>query len=64
MPYTEKTDRQNVSEETLLEQEFNDLLLELNQDTQDEYFLIARRIVTLSQKNTSFSHHVKLISGY
>ena len=28
----------NVSEETLLEQQFNDLLLELNQDNQDEYF--------------------------
>ena len=35
---TEKADTSNVSEETLLEQQFNDLLLELNQDTQDEYF--------------------------
>ena len=35
---TESTDTSNVSEETLLEQQFNDLILELSQDTQDEYF--------------------------
>ena len=38
MSNTENTDTQNGSEETLLEQQFNDLLLELNQDTQDENF--------------------------
>ena len=38
MSNTENTDTPNVSEETLLEQQFNHLLLELNQDTQDEYF--------------------------
>ena len=35
---TENTDAKNVSQETLLEQQFNDLFLELNQDTQYEYF--------------------------
>ena len=33
---TEIIETQNVSEEQLLDQQFNDLLLELNQDTQDE----------------------------
>ena len=36
--HTENNPTKNVSEETFLEQHFNDLLLELNQDTQDEYF--------------------------
>ena len=35
---TENVDTTNLSKETLLEQQFNDLLLELKQDTQDEYF--------------------------
>ena len=35
---TLKMQTHNVFEETLLEQQFNDLLLELNQDNQDEYF--------------------------
>ena len=38
MSNTENTETQNVSEEQLLEQQFKDLLLELNHDTQDEYF--------------------------
>ena len=36
--HTENTDTTDVSEETLVEQQFNDLLLELKQDTQSEYF--------------------------
>ena len=36
--HTDNENTQNVSEETLLEQQSNDLLLELNQDNQDEYF--------------------------
>ena len=35
---TEQTETQNVSQEQFLEQQFKDLLLELKQDTQDEYF--------------------------
>ena len=59
---TENNDSQNVSEETLLEQQFNGLLLELNQDTQEEYFN-ARKNVTLSQKNTFFLPPIKVVSG-
>ena len=39
MSNTENAETQNVSEEILLEQQSNDLLVELNQDTQDEYFI-------------------------
>ena len=45
--HTETDDTQNVSEENLQEQQFNDLLLELNQDTHD-HISIARKNVTLS----------------
>ena len=35
---TEQTETQNASEERLLERQYNDLLSELNQNTQDKYF--------------------------
>ena len=63
MPNTENTDTQNVFEETLLVQQFNDLLLELNQDTQDKYFNCQKNVI-LSQKNTTFSDHLKVISVF
>ena len=46
----EKNDSQNVSEETLLEQHFNDLFLELNQDTQEEYFNCQQEGNTLTEE--------------
>ena len=46
----EKTDTPNVSEETLVEQQFNDLLLELNQDTQDENFNCQEECNTLTEE--------------
>ena len=51
MSYTENTDTQNVSEETLLEQQINDLLLELNQDNQDEYFNCQEEFNTLTEEH-------------
>ena len=50
MSHTESTDTQNVSEEIFLEQQFNDLLLELNQDTQDEYFNCQEECNTLTEE--------------
>ena len=50
MSNTENTDTANVSEETLLEQLFNDLLLELNEDTQDEYFNCHEECNNLTEK--------------
>ena len=50
MPNTENTNTQNVSEETLLEQHFNDLLLELNQDTQNECFKCQEESNTLTEE--------------
>ena len=47
MPNTENTKTQNVSEEQLLEQQFNDFFLELYQDTQDEYFNYQEECNTL-----------------
>ena len=47
---TDKTDTTNVSEETLLEQQFNDLLLEFNQDTQDEYFNCQEECNTFTEE--------------
>ena len=47
---TENTDTSNDSEETLLEQLFNELLLELNQDTQDEYFNCQEECNTLKEE--------------
>ena len=47
---TENTDTTNVSEETLLEQQFNDLLLESNQDTQDEDFNCREECNTLTEE--------------
>ena len=46
----ENTDTQNVSEEKLLEQQFNDLLLELNQDNQDEYVNCQEEFNTLTEE--------------
>ena len=48
---TENEDTTNVSEETLLEQQFNYLLLELNQDTQDKYFNCQEQYNTLTEDN-------------
>ena len=48
---TENTDTINVSEETLLEQQFNDLLLKLTQDTQDEYFNCQVECKTLTEED-------------
>ena len=50
MSNTENTHTTNVSEETLLEQLFNDLLLELNEDTQDEYFNCHEECNNLTEK--------------
>ena len=47
---TENTDNTNVSEETLLEQKFNDLLLEHNQDTQDKCFNCQEECNTLTEE--------------
>ena len=50
MSNTENTDTQTVSEETLVEQQFNDLLLELNQDNQDEYFNCQEKCNNLTEE--------------
>ena len=63
MSNTENTETQNVSEEQLLEQQFNDLLLELSQDTQDKFYFVKKN-VTFSQKKTFFLHRVRVIFGY
>ena len=47
---TEITDKTNVSEETLLEQQFNVLLLELIQDTQHENFNCQEECTTLTEE--------------
>ena len=39
-----------MSEETLLEQQFNDLILELNEDTQDKYFNCQEEGNTLTEE--------------
>ena len=52
MSNIEKTDTQNVSEETLLEQQFNDFFR--IKSGYPGNVLLARRNVILSQKNTSF----------
>ena len=49
-PNTENIDTPNISEETLLEQQFNDLLLELNQETQDENFNCQEECNTLTEE--------------
>ena len=46
---TENADSSNVSEETILEQQFNDLLSVLNQVTQDEYFNCQEEWDTLAE---------------
>ena len=50
MPNTENTDTQNVSEEILLEQQFNDLLLELNHNNQNDYFTCQKEFNTLTKE--------------
>ena len=50
MSITENTDTQKVSEEQHLEQQFNDLLLELNQDAQDNYFNCQEECYTLTEE--------------
>ena len=48
---TSNTDQtQNVAEEQLLKRQFNDLLLELNQDTQDEIFNCQEECNNLSEE--------------
>ena len=49
MSNAKNTETQNVSEEKLLEQQFNDLLLELNQDAQDKYFNCREECNTLTK---------------
>ena len=61
MSNTELTERQNVSEEHLLEQQFNDLLLEPNQDAQDEYFNCQEECDTLREEyilSTSYKTNI------
>ena len=48
--HTEINETQNVSDETLLAQQFNDSLLELNQDTKDEYFNCQEECNTLTEE--------------
>ena len=52
---TEKTETSNVSEETLFEQQFNGLLLELKQETQDEYFNCQEECNTLTETYILFN---------
>ena len=53
MPNTENKDTQNVSEETLTEQQFNGCLLELNQENQGENFNCQEECNTLTEKYIS-----------
>ena len=48
--HTEKNENQSVSEETLQEQQFNYLILELNQDTHEEYFNCQEECNTLTEE--------------
>ena len=50
MSNTENTETQNVSQEQLLEPQFNDLLLELNQNTQDKYLNCQVEYNTLTEE--------------
>ena len=59
MSHKENTETQNVSEEQLLEQQLNHLLLELNQDPNDEYFNCQDESNNLT-KNLFFLHHVSI----
>ena len=53
---TENTATTIVSEETLLKQQFKDSLLELNQDTRDEYFHCQEKCNILTEeRNLSIS---------
>ena len=47
---TENTDTQIASEETRFEQQFNELLLALNQDKQDEYFNCQEEYNTITEE--------------
>ena len=48
---TQNRETQNVSEEQFLEQQVNELLLELNQDTQDEKFNCQEEVNTLTEEH-------------
>ena len=50
MSITENAETRNVSEEKLLEQQLNDSLLELNQDTQHKYFNCQDECNTLTEE--------------
>ena len=62
---TEIANTQNTSDETLLEQQFKEIFLEWNNDTQGNYFNCQeecnRRI---SQKNAFFQLLVKITYGH
>ena len=60
---TGNADTPIVSEETFLEQQLNDLLIELNQDTQDEYFNCQEEFNTLTEEYI-LSTSCKNIHGY
>ena len=47
---TEQTEAQNVSDEPFLEKQYNDLLSELNQATQDKYFKCQLECYTLTEE--------------
>ena len=49
--HTEHNRSRNVSRELFLEQQFNDLLLELNQEIQDEYFKCQEECNLLTEKH-------------
>ena len=51
----EQMESQNVSEEQLLEEHFHDLLLELNRDTQDEYFDCQDECNTLKEEHIVYN---------
>ena len=63
MSNTENTKTQNVSEEQTLEQQLNDLHLNINQDTQDDYFNCQEKCNTLTEEYI-FSTLCKSIFGY
>ena len=60
---TEQMKTQKISEEQLLEQQFNDLLFELQQNTPDEDFSSQGECNIITQEK-NFPHRVKIIFGY
>ena len=64
MSNTENADTQNVLEEKLLEQQFNDLLIELNPNDQYEYFNCQEKFNTLTEEyilSTSCKSYIWLL---